>query len=282
MASLAGRTDAAERVFAVKQSPNPRPIQWGAMSDPPVSQRRWWVPPVLRLAALAAALGAAAGVLVLVLSHVDTPNAMSLIDDYGYWGVAVGAFGDSFGLPSSGEIVLLLASSAAAATSSNFSLPVVIAVAWAFAVAGDACAFFIGRVAGPRILVRFGVHEDSSVHTFMERHGRNAVVVARLIAGIRTKVAIVSGSIRMPFLRYIIADGIGAAIWAVAVGVLGYVFASSVQRLIDAFSNSTGLLGKAAVAVILVVAVALAVRYVLGHRPEIPEQATGPHTAERV
>lgn len=246
------------------------------MPDPSVSEGRWWVPPVLRLAALAAALGAAAGVLVVVLSHVDTPNAMSLIDDYGYWGVAVGAFGDSFGLPSSGEIVLLVASSAAAATSSNFSLPVVIAVAWAFAVAGDACAFLIGRVAGPRILVRFGIHEDSSVHTFMERHGSHAVVIARLIAGIRTKVAIISGSTRMSFLRYIIADGIGAAIWAVAVGVLGYVFASSVQRLIDAFSSSTGLLTKGALAIVAVVAIALAVRYVLGHRPEMPRDAA-PH-----
>jgi membrane protein DedA with SNARE-associated domain len=252
------------------------------MPDVPASRHRWWVPPVLRLAALAAALGAAAGVLILVFSHVDTPDATSLINDYGYWGVALGAFGDSFGLPSSGEIVLLLASSAAAATSSQFSLPVVIAVAWAFAVAGDACAFAIGRVAGPRILVRFGVHEDSSVHTFMERHGSHAVVIARLIAGIRTKVAIISGSTEMPFLRYIIADGIGAAIWAVAVGVLGYVFASSVQRLIDAFSSSTGALGKAAIGVIAVVAVVFAVRYVLRNRPAMPDEAPAPQRAERV
>ena len=54
----------------------------------------------------------------------------------------------------------------------------------------------------------------------------------------------------MSLLRYIIADGIGAAIWAVAVGVLGYVFASSVQRLIDAFGSSTGLLTKGALAIV--------------------------------
>jgi len=95
---------------------------------------RWWVPPVVRLAALAAALGAAAGVLVLVFTSVETPKASELINDYGYLGVAIGAFGDSFGLPSSGEIVLLLASAGAAAASSHFSLPLVIAVAWAFAV----------------------------------------------------------------------------------------------------------------------------------------------------
>jgi membrane protein DedA with SNARE-associated domain len=237
---------------------------------------RWWVPPVLRLAALAAALGAAAGVLVLVFTSVDTPRASELINDYGYLGVAIGAFGDSFGLPSSGEIVLLLASAGSAAASSHFSLPLVIAVAWAFAVAGDACAFVIGRVAGPRILHRFGVHDDSSVHQFMSRYGASAVIVARLIAGIRTKVAIISGSTEMSMLRYIIADGIGAAIWAVTVGVLGYVFSRSVQRLVDGFGSSSGLLGTIALVIVGIAAIYLAVRYVLRHRPEMPDGADTP------
>lgn len=234
---------------------------------------RWWVPPVLRLVALAAALGAAAGVLVIVFKSVETPKASELINDYGYLGVAIGAFGDSFGLPSSGEIVLLLASAGSAAATSHFSLPVVIAVAWAFAVLGDACAFLIGRVAGPRILHRFGVHEDSSVHQFMSRYGTRAVVVSRLIAGIRTKVAIISGSTEMSLMRYIVADGIGAAIWAVTVGLLGYVFSRSVQRLVDGFGSSSGLLGSAAIVVVGLGAIFLGVRYVLSHRPAMPESA---------
>ena len=239
---------------------------------------RWWVPPVVRLAALAAALGAAAGVLVLVFKSVETPKASELINDYGYLGVAIGAFGDSFGLPSSGEIVLLLASAGAAAASSHFSLPLVVAVAWAFAVLGDACAFLIGRVAGPRILHRFGVHEDSSVHQFMHRYGAGAVIVARLIAGIRTKVAIISGSTEMSLLRYIIADGIGAAIWAVTVGLLGYIFSRSVQRLVDGFGSSSGLLGSAALVIVGIVGLYLAVRYVLRHRPTMPENSETPAT----
>jgi membrane protein DedA with SNARE-associated domain len=237
---------------------------------------RWWVPPVVRLAALAAALGAAAGVLVLVFKSVETPKASELINDYGYLGVAVGAFGDSFGLPSSGEIVLLLASAGAAAATSHFSLPLVIAVAWAFAVLGDACAFLIGRVAGPRILHRFGVHEDSSVHQFMRQYGTRAVVVSRLIAGIRTKVAIISGSTEMSLVRYIVADGIGAAIWAVTVGLLGYTFSASVQRLVDGFGSSSGALGTIALVVVGVAALYLSVRYVLKHRPAMPEKTDAP------
>jgi membrane protein DedA with SNARE-associated domain len=228
---------------------------------------RWWLPPVLRLGALFGALAAGALVIWLVLRNVDAPSAGTLIQDYGYLGVAIGAFGDSFGLPSSGEIVLLLASAAAAASSSHFSLPLVVAVAWAFAIAGDACAYTIGRAAGPRVLKRFGVHEDSKVHAFMARHGVRAVAVGRLIAGIRTKLAIISGSTKMPFYKYIVADAIGAAVWAIAVGVLGYLFSSSVDRLTQRFGDASSGIGTVAIVVVALAVIYFSVRYVLKHRP---------------
>jgi membrane protein DedA with SNARE-associated domain len=223
--------------------------------------------PVGRLAAVFAAIAAAVLAIRRALREVDAPSAGGLIDDHGYLGVAVGAFGDSFGLPSSGEIVLLLASAAAAASTTHFSLPLVIAVAWGFAVIGDSCAYAIGRTAGPRVLRRFGVHDDSAVHGFMRRHGVRAVAAGRLIAGVRTKLAIVSGSTRMPFHRYVLADGIGAAVWASGVGLLGYLFANSVAGLTTHFSDASRLIGMAAIAIMAVAASWLSVRYVLGHRP---------------
>ena len=229
---------------------------------------RWWIPPVLRLAAVLAAVASVALLLWLVLSHVNLPSARSLIEDYGYLGVAAGAFGDSFGLPSSGEVVLLVASAASAAASSHFSLPVVIAVAWVFAVLGDACAYAAGRAAGPRLLHRLGMREDSSVHRFMERHGTRAVVVGRLVSGIRTKLAIVSGSTRMPAHRYLAADALGAAIWALLVGLLGYAFSSSVQSLAGHLGSASHTLGALAVTAASLAAAWLSVRYVLRHRPQ--------------
>jgi membrane protein DedA with SNARE-associated domain len=230
--------------------------------------QRWWLPPVVRLAALLAAIASVSLVVWLVLRQVDLPSATSMIEDYGYLGVAIGAFGDSFGLPSSGEVVLLVASAGAAAASSHFSLPMVVAVAWVFAVLGDACAYAAGRAAGPRLLRRFGVHDDSSVHRFMERHGARAVVVGRLVSGVRTKVAIVSGSTRMPAHRYIVADAIGAAIWAVTVGLLGYLFSSSVQSVTDHAGSAGHALGGIAAAAVAAAAAYLSVRYVLRYRPQ--------------
>jgi membrane protein DedA with SNARE-associated domain len=219
------------------------------------------------VAAVVAAIAAAVVAIRLALRQVDAPSAGSLIDDHGYLGVAVGAFGDSFGLPSSGEIVLLLGSATAAASTGHFSLPLVIAVAWGFAVIGDSCAYAIGRTAGPRVLRRFGVHDDSAVHGFMQRHGVRAVAVGRLIAGVRTKLAIVSGSTRMPFHRYVLADGIGAAVWAAGVGLIGYLFASSVAGLTANVSDASRWIGLAAIAIVVVAASWLSVRYVIGQHP---------------
>lgn len=223
--------------------------------------------PVGRLAALFAAIAAAVAAIRLALRNVDAPSGGSLIEDHGYLGVAIGAFGDSFGLPSSGEIVLLLASAASAASASHFNLPMVIAVAWGFAVIGDATAYALGRAAGPRVLHRFGVHEDSAVHGFMDRHGARAVAAGRLVAGIRTKLAIVSGSTRMPFHRYVLADAAGAAVWAVGVGLTGYLFADAVAHLSERFSDAGHWVAVAAFAVVTGAVVWLSVRYVLRYRP---------------
>jgi membrane protein DedA with SNARE-associated domain len=144
----------------------------------------------------------------------------------------------------------------------------VVAVAWVFAVLGDACAYAAGRAAGPRLLRRFGVHDDSTVHRFMERHGARAVVVGRLVSGVRTKVAIVSGSTRMPAHRYIVADAIGAAIWAVTVGLLGYLFSSSVQSVTDHAGSAGHALGGIAAAALAAAAAYFSVRYVLRYRPQ--------------
>ena len=229
---------------------------------------RWWLPPLLHVLAVLAAVVVIGGAIVLVLHNVDTPPAEDLITRYGYLGIAVGAFADSFGLPSSGEIVVLLGSAAAATGKGSFSLPTVILVAWFFAVLGDATAYALGRAAGPRVLVRFGVRHDSKIHRFMDRYGIGAVVLARSIAGIRTKVAVVSGSTEMPLLRYVLADAIGAAIWAIGLGVLGYVFAGSVNTLIDRFQASSGTIGAIAITGVALGALYLSVQYIRSHHPD--------------
>ena len=64
-----------------------------------------------------------------------------------------------------------------------------------------------------------------------------------------------------------LADGIGAAVWAAGVGLLGYLFAGSADRLTARFSDASHWFGAAALAIAAVLVVWVSLRYVLRHRP---------------
>jgi len=82
-----------------------------------------------------------------------------------------------------------------------------------------------------------------------------------------TKLAIVSGSTRMPFHRYLLADALGAAVWAILIGGLGYLFSSSVSTLIDRFGSASNVVGLIAIVAVAALVLYLCVRYVLRFRP---------------
>jgi membrane protein DedA with SNARE-associated domain len=65
----------------------------------------------------------------------------------------------------------------------------------------------------------------------------------------------------------VLADGIGAAVWAVGVGTVGYLFAGSVARRTGRFSDAGHWVAVAAFAIVAGAAARLSVRYVLSHRP---------------
>jgi membrane protein DedA with SNARE-associated domain len=200
-----------------------------------------------------------------MLAPMDLPSPSELLRDYGYYGVAAGSYFDSLGLPSSGEVVVLLGAAAAATTHQLAILPV-IAIAWGCAVAGDCTAYLIGRTAGTPVLRRFGVHEETSLHRFVARRGVPTVAGARLVAAFRTKVAIIAGAAHMPFHRYALADAAGALVWATLVGTAGYLGASSVERITSDFGRVSHWLGYAALAVIAALLAFLAVRRLRARR----------------
>jgi membrane protein DedA with SNARE-associated domain len=71
----------------------------------------------------------------------------------------------------------------------------------------------------------------------------------------------------MPFHRYLLADALGAAVWAILVGGLGYLFSSSVSTLINRFGSASHLVGVIAIVAVVALVVYLSVRYVLRFRP---------------
>jgi len=165
----------------------------------------------------------------------------------GYAGLAVAAAASWLGVPGPGEPVLIAA--AVYAARGKLDLLEVLIVAWAGAAAGGTVGWVVGRrfgaalVAAPGPLRRQRAAAAARGTHFFERYGVLAVYLAP---------SWVAGSVAMRAARFLPANAIAAAIWALLVGLAAYAIGPSIADLI----GDLGLYGAlallaAAVAVVL-------------------------------
>ena len=86
------------------------------------------------------------------------------------------------------------------------------------AAAGDQVGYLVGRRFGPQVLSRpksrfFSPRHLIHAHSFFERHGAKAVVLARFIPLARTMTPVVAGAARMPRRRFAAYNLVGAGAW---------------------------------------------------------------------
>jgi len=130
-----------------------------------------------------------------------------------------------------GELALLVAG--VAAERGDVSLPVIIALAWGAAVAGDVVSLLLGRRLGRGFLerhgprVRLGPPQLLRIEGFFDRHGRKAVLLGRFTGFLRATLPFVAGSSGMPVRRLLPASAFSALLWTVTFIVVGYVFSES-------------------------------------------------------
>src|SRR5512143_3721789 len=91
---------------------------------------------------------------------------------------------------------------------------------------GNVSGYEIGRRTGPAIFRR----EDSRLFrreyvdktvAFFELYGPRAIVLARFVPIVRTFITVTAGVGRMNRRRYLVYSGIGGALWATGVTILG-------------------------------------------------------------
>jgi membrane protein DedA with SNARE-associated domain len=144
----------------------------------------------------------------------------------GYPVLAALVFGGSAGLPIPGETALITAAGLAAG--GTLSLPLVIAITVVAAVVGDTLGYLVGRRGGRRVLLRDGfgaVHRRHAVERadrFFARNGTATVFFGRWVPGVRIVAAVMAGTTRMPWRRFVVANAAGAACWATTVALLAH------------------------------------------------------------
>jgi membrane protein DedA with SNARE-associated domain len=160
-----------------------------------------------------------------------------VVDQYGLAFLFLIVFLESAGVWVPGETALVAAG--VLASRGHFSIAAVIVLAAVGAILGDNVGYWIGRIYGRRLFVRFRRLEAvlPRAERFFRRHGGKAVFFARFVAGLRVTGAWMAGGIA----------------WATGVGLVAFYLGRAAADLVSEY----GLIGGGA-------AVGLAVAIFLG------------------
>lgn len=152
-------------------------------------------------------------------------HLQALVESYGYYAVIVGTFLE-------GETVLIMAGFAAQL--GYLSLPWVMAAGFVGSLAGDQFYFFIGRCYGARILARFprAAKRAARVNALFSRYHTAFILVMRFLYGFRTVGPLVLGMSHIPTAKFVALNVVGATVWAIAIGSVGYLFGSTLELIL--------------------------------------------------
>ena len=144
---------------------------------------------------------------------------------YGYLAVFVGTLLE-------GETILVLGGYAA--HRGHLSLPLVMVVAFAGSLLGDQTMFWIGHRYGKRLVTRWPGLERriDRVRPLLDRFGNVFALVFRFFYGLRnaTPLAMAMGGFSPK--RFVAFNAVGAGVWAVTVGAMGYMFGGAAEAVL--------------------------------------------------
>jgi membrane-associated protein len=168
---------------------------------------------------------------LLLPSWLDPEHVINAFGPYALWGVAFIVFAECglFAiLP--GDSLLFTVGLFVAIGAIHHSLVFVCVVLTLAAVAGNISGYWIGRLIGPPLFrPRNGLIGKilnpayvAKTHSFFERYGNRALILARFVPIVRTFVTLVAGVGRMDFRKFIAYTAIGGILWACGVTILGF------------------------------------------------------------
>jgi membrane protein DedA with SNARE-associated domain len=148
-----------------------------------------------------------------------------LISTYGYAAIAIGTFVE-------GETVLVLGGFAA--HRGYLELPWVLVSAFFGTLLGDQVYFYMGRARGESFLERRPnwKYKSEKVFALLNRHQTLLILGFRFLYGLRTVTPFLIGASRISPLRFLILNSLGASIWSIVIGVMGYMFGQALELII--------------------------------------------------
>jgi membrane protein DedA with SNARE-associated domain len=149
-----------------------------------------------------------------------------LIIQYGYAALFVGALLE-------GETFLILAGFAA--HRGYLALHNVIIVAFLGSFLADQVWFHLGRVKGTEFIERrpkWQRHADE-IRRLIHKRQNMLMLGFRFVPGTRTLTPIVMGAMGFDPKRFALLNGVGALVWAVTIGWVGYLFGAAAEHIFE-------------------------------------------------
>jgi len=155
-------------------------------------------------------------------------DPIRIIETFGYAGLFIIIFSESgllFGFFFPGDSLLFTAG--LIASKGILSLPIVVALSFIAAVAGDNVGYSFGKKVGPKIFNKeksllFDKEHLIKAEKFYEKHGSKTIVLARFMPFIRTFAPIVAGVGNMNYRTFFTYNLLGGLLWAAGMPLAGY------------------------------------------------------------
>ncbi len=179
----------------------------------------------------------------------------NLIRDYGYVALFIGTFLE-------GETILLLAGFAVQTGRFGLELQYIILTAFAGSLAGDQAAFYIGRFLGNRFIKRNEKWRARAerVHALLERYQEVLILTFRFFYGLRNLTPFTLGTTNISAKKFFVLNAVGALVWAVAFGCIGYLFGDLLENVLEKVLNDVHHIELLALGVIALISLLLWLR----------------------
>jgi membrane protein DedA with SNARE-associated domain len=136
---------------------------------------------------------------------------------------------------------------------------------------GDNAGYWIGRRYGVQLIRVRGIRRVYSerrlraADEFFARRGWLAVFFGRFVALLRIFAGPLAGMHRMPWPKFLLANALGAVVWATAMTILGLMLGTQLDRALRLASRS-GYVGLGIAAVVVLALVGRRILSFVSHR----------------
>ncbi len=162
-----------------------------------------------------------------------------LVETWGYWGVALLMFLENVFPPIPSEVIMPLAGFGARRGDLSF-LGVCLAGTIG-SVAGQIPLYYLGRAWGEarfrQFVERYGrwflldVDDVDRASAWFDRHGMRAVLICRLVPGVRSLISIPAGIRGLPLPGFLAWSALGMGVWATALAAMGNLLGRHYERV---------------------------------------------------